>query len=180
MWCHTVGLRLTFLDDFLEQLGNLILYFREEIIYLLVHGLHLLGQDWDYQLFYLRGNEALYAFFHCLANNCVHFDFLCLLTVHLLLELVHLLGEVLVLTGKFLEILDYLVLNLRYDNNPCFLLAYLLFWWRFFLLSKLFPLLFAQLWLFGAWFFLNIHEIIFLLLLFLVLRQSNLVLNLFL
>ena len=56
MWCHSIGLHLTFLDDLLEQLGNLILYFREEVIYLLVQGLHLFGQDWDYQFFYLGGN----------------------------------------------------------------------------------------------------------------------------
>ena len=170
MWCHTIGLRLTFLNDFLEQLGNLILYFREEIIYLLVQGLHLLRQDWYYQLFYLGGNKALHSFFYCLTDNCIHLDFLCLLTVNLLLELIHFLGKILILSSKLLEVLNYLVLNLRYNNDPCFLLTCLFFRRSFFLLGKLFPLLFAQLGLFGAWFFLNIHEIILLFLLFLVLR----------
>ena len=136
-----ISLRLSLLNQLLEQLTDLILDLRKQVVYLLIQSLHLLCDDWDHHLFYLLSDKRRYTFFNCLPNNGFNFDFLLLLPVNLLLQLIHLLSQVLILACELLKVFNNLVLHLGW--NGCHLFLAQLFWGSLLLLGQLLPLFLA-------------------------------------
>lgn len=99
--------KFTSLYDVLEQLGNLLLYLREnDLINLVVKRPHLLRHQWHDDFFHLLQDDRAYAFPDSLPDDGIDFDLLLLLPIDLLLELVHLLSQVLILLRKLLEIIN--------------------------------------------------------------------------